>query len=123
MLPSIIGGVYVEDSRLILTGKIISPPIKEAGKARIEIVGDPQMDDHWKAKPTIISAEAIGWMEIPRGDDTLVLYCSIPAQSFGGIATAVNSKKIKFVSVSGTKLKWRQGKVLSVSLSTNREEE
>lgn len=119
----LIEGVYSEYSKLILTGKILSPHLKNANKARIEIAGDPQMDDYWKAEPTISSAKAIGWMEIPRGDDTLILSCWIPSQSFRYITLAVDSKKIKFASVFGTKLKWRQGTIMSISLSANREEE
>ena len=119
----LIEGVYWEHSKLTLTGKILSPPVKKASKARIEIAVDPQLDDHWKAKPTIISAEAIGWMEIPRGDDTLIVYYSIPSRSFRYITLAVDSKKIKIASIFGTKLKWRRGTISSVSLSTNREEE
>jgi hypothetical protein len=115
-------GVYWEYSTLVLTGKILSPLLKTASKARIEIAGDPQLDDHWKAEPTIISAKAIGWMQIPRGDDTLILHCSIPSRSFRYITLAVDSKKIKFALVFGTKLKWRQGTISSISLSTNREE-
>ena len=80
------------------------------------------MEDHWKAEPTIISAKAIGWMQIPRGDDTLILHCSIPSQPFRYITPAVDSKKIKLALVFGTKLKWRQGTISSISLSTNREE-
>ena len=119
----LIEGVYWEHSKLILTGKILSPVVKKASKARIELASDPQMDDHWKVKPTIISAKAIGWIEIPRGDDTLILYCSIPSRSFGYITLAVESKKIKFASILGTKLKYRQGTISGVSLTTNREEE
>ena len=119
----LIEGVYWEHSRLILTGKILSPVLEKAIKARIEIAYEPKMDDHWKEKPTIISAKAIGWMEVPRGDDTLIFYCSIPSQSFPYITLAVNSGKIKFASIFGTKLKWRKGTISSVSLSKQREEE
>ena len=116
-------GVYWEHSKLILIGKLTSPLQGKASKTRIELAGDPQMDDYWKAKPTIISAKAIGWMEIPRGDDTLILYCSIPSQSFQLVAPSVQSGKIRFASVFGTKLKWRKGTIQSISLSTHREEE
>ena len=119
----LIEGVYWENSRLILTGKILSPILEKASKAKIEIAAEPQMDDHWKPKPTIVSAKAIGWMEIPRGDDTLIFYCSIPSRSFQNITLAVHAEKIKFVSIFGTKLKWRKGTISSISLSRNREEE
>ncbi len=66
MPKDLIEGVYSEHSKLILTGKIFSPALEKASKARVEIADDPQLDDHWKPEPTIISAKAIGWMEIPR---------------------------------------------------------
>jgi hypothetical protein len=58
----LIDGAYWEYSNLILPGKILSPVVKGASKVRIELEAEPKMDDHWKAKPTIISAKAIGWM-------------------------------------------------------------
>lgn len=62
----LIPGVYWEGSTLILTGGIISPLLDKANRAVIQITANPQLDDHWQPKPTIISAKAIGWMEIPR---------------------------------------------------------
>ena len=118
-----IEGVYWEYSKLILIGRIILPAFEKASKTRIEIADDPKLDDHWQPKPTIISAKAIGWMEIPRGDDRLILYCSVPSRSLPYIALAVQSGKIKYTSIFGTKLKWKQGTISSLSLSTQREEE
>jgi hypothetical protein len=115
-------GVYWEHPKLILTGRILSPVVEKASKTRVELAADPQMDDYWKAEPTITSARATGWMEIPRGDDTLIFYCSIPSQSLPFITLAVDSGKIKFVTIWGTKLKWRRGTISSVSLSKDREE-
>jgi hypothetical protein len=116
-------GVYREYSNLILTGNILSPSLEKAGKARIDISDDPQLDDYWKPKPTIISAKAIGWMQIPRGDDTLIFYCSVPSRSLPFIVLAVKAGKIRYISIFGTKLKWRKGTIESISLSANREEE
>lgn len=118
-----IEGVYWEHSKLILKGKMLSPDLEKANKVRIELAAEPQMDDHWKAEPTILSAKAIGWMEVPRGDDTLIFYCSIPSRSLPSVTLAVDSSKIKFVSIFGTKLKWRKGTVSSISFSKYREEE
>ena len=115
-------GVYWEHPKLIITGKIISPVLEKANKSRVELASDPQKDDYWKAEPTIRSAKAIGWMEIPRGDDTLIFYCSIPSQSLPFTTLAVDSGKIKFVTIWGTKLKWRRGTISSISLSKEREE-
>ena len=116
----LINGVFWERSRLILTGKILSPVVKKASRARVEMVNEPRMDDYWKSEPTIKSAKGIGWMEIPRGDDTLIFSCYIPSLSLQNITLAVNLGKIKFVSIFGTKLKWRKGTILGVSLSKDR---
>ena len=118
----LIEGVYWEYSELILIGRIILPALEKASKARIEIADDPKLDDHWQPKPTIISAKAIGWMVIPRGDDSLIFYCSVPSRSLPYIALAVQSGKIKYATISGTKLKWRQGTISTLILSTHREE-
>ena len=37
----LIEGLYWECSKLILTGKILSPVLEKAGKTKIEIVADP----------------------------------------------------------------------------------
>ena len=120
---NIIEGVYWEGSRLIIIGKLISPILDAASKARVEIKSDPQLDDHWKPNPTIISAKAIGWMDIPRGDNTLIFYCSVPSHSLSYLAYAVHLKKIRYISMSGTKLKYRQGTISHISLSSQREDE
>jgi hypothetical protein len=118
----LVEGVFWEHSRLILKGKILSPVLGKASKIRVELADKPEMDDHWKAEPTITSAKAIGWMEIPKGDDTLTFYCWIPSRSLPFITVALDSGKIKFVTVWGTKLKWRKGTISSVSISKDREE-
>ncbi len=122
-VPKVIDGVYWEGSRLILLGRIISPNLEKVSKARIEIAADPQLDDHWQSKPTIISAKAMGWMEIPRGDDRLIFNCSVPSRVLPYLTLAVQSGKIKYASISGTKLKWRQGTISCLGLSTHREDE
>ncbi len=119
----LIEGAYWEYSHLILMGKIILPAIEKISKARIELAEDPRMDDHWQTKPTIISAKAMGWMEIPNGTDRLLCYCSVPSRSLPYIAVAIQSGKIKYASIFGTKLKWRRGTISSLNLSTCREEE
>lgn len=118
----LVGGPYWEHAKLVLFGKIISPVLEKASQTRVELAAEPQMDDHWKVEPTIKSAKGIGFMEIPRGDDTLICYCSIPSRSLPLVTLAVNSGKMKFVTIWGTKLKWRKGTISSVSLSKDREE-
>jgi hypothetical protein len=118
-----IDGQYWEFSELILVGRIISPVLEKTSKARIIIQGDPKLDDHWRPEPTIISARAIGYMVIPRGDERLEFFCRVPSRSLPYIAIAVQSGKIKYASMAGTKLKWKQGTISRICLSTQREEE
>ena len=119
----LVEGVFWEHSRLILKGKILSPDLEKASKAKIEIASKPHMDDHWKTEPTIKSAKAIGWMEIPRGEDTLIFHCLIPSRSLPSVILAAGLAKIKFISISGTKLKWRKGTVSGFHLEKDREED
>ena len=117
----LVEGLFYERSRLILSGNILSPVVKNVSKVRIEIVNEPRLDDHWKPEPTIRSPKGIGWMEIPKGENTLKFSCYIPSRSLQNILLAVESEKIRFVSIFGTKLKWRKGTVLSVKLSKDRD--
>lgn len=123
LLQDLIDGVFWESSQLVLVGQLISPSIEKANKVKIEIAAKPQMDDHWKKESTIVSAKAIGYMEIPRGEDNLIFHCLVPSRSMSFIATAVQSGKIKHVSMLGTKLKWRRGTITSLNLSTHKEDE
>jgi hypothetical protein len=108
-------------ANLILLGRIISPEIKNADSARIEIRERPELDDHWKNPPHEKPPLAIGYMEIPRGEATLHLNCWVPSRSFNLIPTAVASGKVKYVSIFGEKLKWRKGSVFDLTLTTVRE--
>ena len=54
-LNDIIKGAYWETSKLTLVGKILSPTLEKATKARVDLSADPETDDHWAAKPTWIS--------------------------------------------------------------------
>ncbi len=116
-------GTYWEILKLTLLGKIISPVLKIAEKAKIDISSSPEMEDHWTTEPTILSAKAIGFMEVPRGEDILQMHCSIPPRVSNNIHVAIASGKIKYISVFGEKLKWRRGLVFSITLSAELEEE
>lgn len=122
-LEDVISGAYWETSQLTLIGKILSPELKIANKVKIDISAKPEMTDHWTKEPTIRSAKAIGFMEVPRGEDCLNIRCSVPPRLSQNIHVAVASGKIKYVSMFGEKLKWRRGLVFDVSFSTEREEE
>ncbi|KJS29364.1 MAG: hypothetical protein VR64_21360 [Desulfatitalea sp. BRH_c12] len=115
-------GPYWEISKLKLSCGISSPKLRSASNAKVELSADPRQEDNWESEPTIVSAEAIGFMEIPRGQDVLLLYCSVPPRLGNNIHAAVAAGKIEHILVHGDKLKWRQGKVYSLSLSTKPEE-
>ena len=120
-----IGSIHETDAKsgLILKGDIVAPTLKSANSARIRIMENPKLDDHWQPEPTVRSAKAIGWMEIPRGHDTITFHCWVPSRSFNIIPFAVKSEKVKFASIHGTKLKRRKGDVLGIRLLKNRDEE
>jgi hypothetical protein len=119
----IIPGDYWEISELILLGKIVSPALEKATRVKINMAERPELDDHWKHEDPDNRPLAVGWMEIPRGDDTLIMNCWIPSRSFRHVAISVASGKIKYASVFGTKLKWRRGKIFYIRLSVHREED
>lgn len=118
----IIEGVYWEGSGLIITGKLISPVLDRVSKTQVDIRIDPQVDDYWKAEPTIKAAKAIGWMQILR-DNTLLFNCSVPSHSLPYLAVATHAKKIRYISITGTKLRYKHGTIRHISLSSQREED
>ena len=115
-------GDYREHSKLSIHGNILSPLLKIASKAKIEIIDSPEFDDHWKEAEAEKPPFAIGWMEVPRGDNTLQMDCWIPTRLFNYISIAIASEKIKYASIFGTKLKWRRGDIFDITFSTIREE-
>lgn len=120
---NIIEGVYWEGSNLIIIGKLISPVLDKTSKARIEIKDNPKLDDHWQANPTVTSAKAIGWINMPRGKNEIIFYCSVPCHSLQYLAHAVHAKKIRYIFISGTKLKYRTGTISYISMSSHMEDE
>lgn len=74
--------IYFENSSLVLLCKMTSPVIKNARNTRIIMRCSKRLDDHWKVSPSKSKVEAIGLMEMPRGDDTLTFFCYIPTYSF-----------------------------------------
>ena len=116
-------GAYLEICSLTLNCKILLPDLEKANQAQVKLSEEPKLDDFWTDQPTIISAKAVGWMEIPRGDDTLIFYCSIPSRAFAFVYWSINSGKTKYAALYGTKLKWRRGTVSSFSFSVEKEDE
>lgn len=106
----LVPGIFWEHSNLILTGKILSPDIKNASSARIELIENVQLQDYWKPDSIIKSAKAVGVAEIPRGDDTLVFTCWVPPRIFKNAGIALSTGKLKYAYLHGEKLKWRRGK-------------
>lgn len=119
----LISGDYCEYSNLILVGNILSPSLKNAAQAKIKIRESPGLDNHWREDEMENPPPAIGLLEIPRGEDVLKFICFVPSRSFRFITMAVSAEKIRYVSLFGTKLKWRKGEIFDISLSNNRDEE
>ena len=114
--------VYWEISNLIIIGRLISPVLNIVGKVRVLINADPEVDDHWKPNPTITGAKAIGRMAILR-DNTMEFYCSVPTYSLPYLAQAAHANKIRYISITGTKLRYKEGVISHISLSSQKEDE
>lgn len=119
---NIIEGVYWEVSNLIIIGRLISPVLNIVGNVRVKIKADPEVDDHWKPNPTITAAKAIGRMAILR-DNTMEFYCSAPTYSLPYLAQAAHANKIRYISITGTKLRYKEGAISHISLSSQKEDE
>jgi hypothetical protein len=119
----LVPGLFWEHATCILICKLNSPVLKYGNKARIEVVGKPELDNHWAQDANVKSAIGIGSIEILRGDDIIRVYCMVPSRSFPYIPVAASSGKIKFVSIDGTKLKYRKGDIFGITLRTNWDED
>ena len=113
---------YKEYSFIYLIGTLLPPGLKIANSCRVQIREEIDLDDHHEKRTNGKSPKAIGFMEVWRKDDVLRIYCSIPARSFQNILIALSSNQIRHASIFGTKLKWRQGDVFGITLSTYSEE-
>jgi hypothetical protein len=98
-------GDYSEDSSLTLTGKILSPALKNVSKAEVNIWESQELDDHWKDAPTENQSYSIGMMQILRDNETLHCICWVPSRTFTNISGAAAAGKIKHAHIYGEKLK------------------
>ncbi len=117
-------GPFWEYARLIMTGQLLSPALKQTSKARVCLLANPKMDDHWKTDSAIKSSEAIGYLEILRDEEsTLNCACSLPTSSLIFVSQALTAGKVKQISIYGTKLKWKRGSIFNISISTAGEDD
>ena len=106
---------YSEHSGIILMGKLLLPVLKKTKRAKIKIMGSPELEDHWKYErkdpPT-----ATGWIEISKGSDTVEFHSLFPHRNLSFILMAVASGKVGFASICGTKLRYRKADLLDLEL-------
>jgi hypothetical protein len=107
---------YWENSHIIFKGKILSPKLKSAEKAKVTLIADPQKDEHWKHPRRENLPERIGVIEIPRKSDILEINGLIPYRHLHFVASAAAAGKICYVNILGTKLRYRKGDIRSVDL-------
>lgn len=115
--------VYWEFSNIILSGGIISPDLKIISKANIRINESPELNDHWKNKMLERQPLGIGYIKFEKDDDILEFNCWVSSPSFNNITVTVAHGKVKYVSIFGTKLKWKKGTIFNITLSTDKDEE
>ena len=106
---------YSEHSDIILMGNLSLPVLKNIKRAKIRIMGSPELEDHWKHErkdpPT-----ATGWIEIQKGSDTIEFHSLFPHRNLSFVLTALASGKVGFVSVCGTKLRYRKADLFDLEL-------
>jgi len=115
-------GEYFEHSTLLLSGKIISPEIKDATKVKIRILESPELENHWENNQQS-STESVGYITLLKGIDLLEIFFLAPPRFFKNILMSVSAGKIKFCYVYGTKIKWSRGIAHNIRFSTDKEEE
>jgi len=60
--------------------------------------------------------KSVGWIEV--GNGLLQAYVSVPAESMGELTMLAASDRLKIVHLKGTPLRYRRGRVHSISLNT-----
>jgi hypothetical protein len=115
-------GDYFEHSTLSLSGKIISPEIKNATKVRVRIFESPELENHWDNNQES-SPESIGYITLLKEIDLLEIFFPAPPRYFKNILISISAGKIKFCHVYGTKIKWGRGIAHNIRFSTEKEEE
>jgi len=114
---------YFESSYIFLNGKIVSPSLKKTDQARIMISSDHKLKDCWEQPSMEKPAELVGWITLLTDDSLLEFMVWLPPQSHQYVSSIAASGKIKYAWVYGTKLKYRQGQVYNLRISSYLEED
>ena len=81
----------------------------------------PELDEYLiiseKEKPSYV-----GFIVV-RKDNIIEFACNVLSRLFKNLSLAVASEKITYVRIFGTKLKWQQGTIFNIHLSTEYEED
>ena len=114
---------YWEHINLNLHGEIIYPVSEKTSMALIKIKPKIEIDDCWKEPPSEKPPKIIGIYDLPRDNSRIQFICWIPARSFQPLCALVAGGKIKYATVQGSRMKWRQGEIYYFELTSTRDEE
>jgi len=103
-------GPYDVGGTLTLYGDVVRPEGFKYPRAAITLSGKGKMmeeTDHPKS---------VGWIDVKNG--LLQAYVSVPAESMEELTVLAASDRLKIVHLNGTPLRYRRGRVNSISLNT-----
>lgn len=108
---------FIEYSRLILYGQLLKPVIESVAQVKVVLSARADLNENQRSTLPKKEISKVGSMEISRGSTVLEIACVVPASSFAFLPTTAAAGKINQISLTGTKLKWRKGDVLDLSIS------
>jgi len=108
---------YSEIQTLTFEGDLYRPADTKYSKGKITLSGDVDLLSHdLDDAPTIIGT-------VNGRDDLLDFYIFIPAERLSELVTIASTGDVKVIAMGGEKLKWRKGRILSLHLSTEFDED
>ncbi len=110
-------GPYSEIATLIFTGALIRPETSLYKTAALTLSAHAgMMEERWDKPPTSIGS-------LTARENTLEAYVFIPVERMASMVALAQSGRVLTASIGGTRLRYRSGQVLSISLNTRIEGE
>lgn len=110
-------GLYSELATLDLWGSLTKPVGDRHRRAMVTLSARTGLLQENRPEP----AKTVG--SLTSRDEALSGYVFVPAERLSELVTVSVSGRIKTVEITGTKLKWRQGSIIRLSITTKLDEE
>lgn len=110
-------GPYSELATLKFRGALMSPEDTRYPEGLLTLSARTDMMNERYQSPL----DAVGLLQ--AYENTLSAYIPVPAERFAELTAVASSGRVRFVSILGTRLRYRSGSIHNISVSTEFEEE